>query len=255
MAWSRFTIPFAVALAALIHIREIRVGTVIPVMLVSTLNVDRDQPGKKIEGRIMQNVPLPSGGAISERAQVFGHVVSVTKPGPSGSSMVVAFDTIQDHGRTIPITTGVLALASMGSVFDAGSPVSANSDMVPVTQWVTRQVGGDLVRRGWGKVESTSGVSGTWLQGSSVLIRLTPNPTAGCPGGPGYDREQPVWVFSSAACGVYGLGDVKISSAGPPGQITLSSRKKVSVRGGSGWLLIAVAESGREVEGEVPPAP
>jgi hypothetical protein len=253
MAWGRFTVTLALLFAALIHIREIRVGTVIPIMLSSSLNAAKDAPGKKIEGRIMQQVPLPAGGAISERSRILGHVVNVIKPGPSGSSIVVAFDTIEDRGRTIPITTGLLAMASMSSVFDAGSPVSANSDMVPVTQWVTRQVGGDLVRRGWGKVATASGISGTWLQGSSVLIRLTPNPAAGCPDGPGYDREQAVWVFSSAACGAYGLGDLKITSTGSHGQITLTSRRNVSVRGGSGWLLIAVAESGDAVDSAASP--
>jgi len=241
MDWVRFTI--VLALAVVIHPREAQVGTVIPIMLGSSLNAAKDKPGKKLEGRVMQKVELPSGGAISERSRIFGHVVRV-KPGLSGASIVVEFDSIQDQGSTIPITTGLLALASMGSVFDAQSPISANSELDPVTQWVTRQVGGDVVRRGWGKVASRQGVSGTWLEGSSVRIKLTPNPAAGCPGGPGYDREQAVWIFSSAACGTYGLDDVQISSSRDtaPGQITLTSPRNVSVAGGSGWLLIAVGE-------------
>ena len=245
MSWVRFTI--ALALAVVIQAREVKVGTVIPIMLSSGLNAARDRPGKKIEGRVMQKVELPSGGAVSERSRIFGHVAKVTKPGPSGASIVMVFDSIEDHDRTIPITTRLLALASTGSVFDAQSPISANSDGDPVTQWVTRQVGGDLVRRGWGKVASRQGVSGTWLEGSSVLIKLTPNPPSGCPGGPGYDREQAVWVFSSAACGTYGLDGLKISDSrdSTPGEITLTSPRNVLVGGGSGWLLITVAESGR----------
>jgi hypothetical protein len=242
MPWVRFTI--AVALAV-IQARQVPVGTVIPIMLSSSLNAAKDQPGKKIEGRVMQNVGLPSGVAVSQRSPIFGHLVKVTKRGPSGASIVVVFDSIQDRGRTIPITTALLAVASTGSVFDAQSPISANSDL-PVTQWVTRQVGGDVVRRGWGKVASSQGMSGTWLEGSSVLMKLTPNPPSGCPGGPGYDREQAVWVFSSAACGTYGLDGLKISDSQDraPGEITLTSPRNVLVGGGSGWLLITVAESG-----------
>lgn len=244
---ARIGTTIALILAVMVHAREVKVGTVIPVMLSSSLNAAKDRPGKRIEGRIMQKVPLSSGGAIRERSQIFGHVVKVSKPGSSGSSMIVTFDTIEDHGRMIPVKTSLLALASKGSVFDAQSPISANSDRDPVTQWVTRQVGGDLVRRGWGKVASSEGVSGTWLEGTSVLIKLTPNPAAGCPGGPGYDREQAVWVFSSGACGVYGLKDVNISSPTPhvlTGEVTLTSHRNISVGSGTGWLLITVAESG-----------
>ena len=247
MVWGRFI--FALALAVIIRAREIQPGTVIPVMLSSSVNAAKDQAGKKIEGRVMQKVPLTLGGAISERSRIFGHIVKVTKQGPSGSSVVLAFDSIQDHGRTIAITMGLLALASTGSVFDAQSPISLNSDKDPVTQWVTRQVGGDVVRRGVGKVASREGVSGTWLEGSSVMIKLTPNPKEGCPEGPGYDREQAVWIFSSGACGTYGLGEVKISSAysdTPAGEIILSSHRNVSVGGGSGWLLIALEKTGSE---------
>src|ERR1700741_2299009 len=106
MVWSRFIV--ALALAVIIRAREIQPGTVIPVMLSSSINAAKDQAGKKIEGRVMQKVPLTSGGAISERSRIFGHIVKVTKQGPSGSSVVLAFDSIQDHGRTIAITTGLL---------------------------------------------------------------------------------------------------------------------------------------------------
>jgi hypothetical protein len=245
MVWINLAI--ALLVGWVIPGREIPVGTVIPVMLSASLNAAKDEPGKRIEGRVMQKVPLPSGTAISRGSRMIGHVVSVTK-GPSGSTMVVKFDALQDQGRKTPLVTGLLALASMSSVSEAQSPINTNSDAEPATEWVTRQVGGDVVRRGWGKVASRNGVYGTWLEESSVLIKLTPNPDAGCPDGPGYDREQAVWIFSSAACGTYDLGDVKIASSGrdrPLGEIALTSRRDVAVRGGSGWLLIVVAETGR----------
>jgi hypothetical protein len=238
------TVAFALLLLPVIAATEIPVGTVIPVMLSSSLNAEKDKPEKKLEGRVMQEVSLPSGQRIREGARIVGHVVDITR-GSSGSRMVVRFEAIRDKGRTTPLKTGLLALASMASVRDAGLPISANSD--PTSQWVTRQVGGDVVRRGQGTVLSHHGVYGTWLEGSSVLISLTPNPEAGCSGGPGYDREQAVWIFSSAACGTYGLRKMKIASSGavpPLGDIALISTQNVTVSGGSGWLLIAVAERG-----------
>ena len=155
------------------------------------------------------------------------------------------FDAIQIDGHMIPFTTGVLAVASMTSVHDAQLPISLNSDAVPETQWATRQVGGDLVRRGWGKVFSSDGSVGRWVGGSSVVAMPTPNPRAGCSGGPGYEREQALWIFSSAACGAYGLQYLRIASSGvmpPLGEIDLTSSRNVNIRGGSGWLLIVAKE-------------
>lgn len=224
---------------------QVPAGTVIPIMLVSSLNTTKDVQGKKLEGSVMQDVLLPSGGKIPRLSRIVGHVVKVTQPGSSGSRVVLQFDAIKGHGNTIPVTTGLLALASPLSVWDAQSPISMNSDVDAVDQWVTRQVGGDIVRRDWRKVGTREGVLGRWLEGSSVLIKLTPNPNAGCPEGLGYDREQAVWVFSSAACGTYGLSDVEIARSGaipPLGEIVLVSTHKIAIRGGSGWLLMVVSE-------------
>lgn len=93
---------------------------------------------------------------------------------------------------------------------------------------------------------SGTGEVGRWLEGTSVMIKLTPNAEAGCPSGPGYDREQAVWVFSSAACGAYDLKDVKIANSGmtkPLGEIVLTSSRDIAIHGGSGWLLITAAAS------------
>lgn len=217
-------------------------GTVVPVMLSSGLNTTRDKSEKKIEGKVMQDVALPKAGNIRKGARVTGRVVNVTK-GSSGFRIVLKFDAIRSEKRAVHLTAALLAVASMGSVSDAQSPVSLNTDITPKDQWVTKQVGGDTVSRGLGKVASRDGLVGTWVEGSSVLAKLTPNSDAGCPGGPGYDHEQSVWVFSSGACGTYGLKNVKIVASGrlpPYGEITLASKDNIEIRGGSGWLLIAI---------------
>jgi len=242
MLWVR--LATGLLLSAIAVAQELPVGTVIPVMLSSGLDAKKDEAGKKIEAEVMQEVPLLSGAKINKRSRITGRVVSVTKPGSSGSSIVVELDAIQDQGRTIPLRAALLAVASFMEVSHAQSPISSSSNKDSVNDWVTRQVGGDVVNRGRGKVGSREGVVGTWVDGSSVLARLTPNPDAGCLGGPGYDREQAVWIFSSSACGTYGLSNVKIASSGgtpPLGKIVLKSSRNVKVRGGSAWLLIVAA--------------
>jgi hypothetical protein len=232
-------------LSAIAVAQEFPVGTVIPVRLSSALNATKDEAGKKLEGDVMQEVPLSSGARISKGSHIIGHVVSVTSPGSSGSGVALKFDAIEEQGRTIPLTAAVLAVASFMEVSHAQSPINTASDRDAQNSWVTRQVGGDVVNRGRGKVGSHHRVVGTWVEGSSVLVRLTPNPDAGCPSGPGYDREQAVWIFSSAACGIYGSNHLKIASSGttpPLGRIVLKSSRTLELRGGSGWLLIVTGQ-------------
>jgi len=239
----------AIALA-----QELPAGTVLPIMLNSSLNAAKDGPGKTIEGRVMQEVSLSSEWRIKKRSQIIGHIVRVTRQGFSrpassrrslGFSIVLKFDSIENDGCKIPLTVALLALASMHRVADAQTPINSKANRDPVSQWVTRQVGGDVVNRGRGTVASSGGMWGTWLEGGSVRVRLTPNASAGCPSEAGYDREQAMWIFSSAACGTYGLSKVNIASSGrafPVGEIELESTGNVVIRGGSGWLLIVVAD-------------
>jgi hypothetical protein len=222
--------------------QEIPAGTVIPIMLNTSLNADKDKAGKNIEGKVMQDVITPLGFTITKGSRISGQVVSAGKS-DSGSTLVLKFDSIQDRGRTIPLTAAVLAVASMQSVAQAQAPINSNPDTQSANGWVTRQIGGDVVNRGRNKVGTAGGLTGTWLEGSSVAIKLTPNADAGCPGGPGYDRPQAVWIFSSSACGTYDLGNARIASSGataPLGNVSITSDRNIQIRGGSGWLLMTV---------------
>jgi len=244
MFWIRPAICLLLFLSAVTFAQEIPPGTVVPIMLSSDLNSKKDGPGKRIDGKVMQDVSLISG-QVSKGARVSGHVVSVIKPGASGSNVVLRFDNIQDRGRSIRWTAALLALASLTSVSDAQSPINNTGTSKDAPElWVTRQVGGDIVNREQHLAGSPGGAVGTWLDGSSVMIKLTPNPDVGCPDGPAYRSPQAVWIFSSAACGAYGFKDLVIVSSGaegPAGEITLGSSENVNVRGGSGWLLVTVA--------------
>jgi len=232
-------------LSAIAVSQEIPAGTAIPIMVNTSLNADKDNAGKKIEGKVMQDVPTPLGFTISRGSRVSGQVVSAGKSDGSASGLVLKFDSIQDRGRTIPLTAAVLAVASMQSVSQAQMPINSNPDTQSESEWVTRQVGGDVVNRSMRKVGAADGVTGTWLEGSSVMMKLTPNADAGCPGGPAYNRPQALWIFSSSACGTYDLGNnTRIASSGetpPLGNVSITSDRNIQIRGGSGWLLMTVA--------------
>jgi hypothetical protein len=207
MLWLKLTAGFLCSVVMLAA-QELPAGTALPVMLNSTLDAKKDKPGQKIQGKTMQ-VPLPSGGVIKSESHVIGDVISVSKPGASGSRIVVAFDQIEDHGQVVHLSVSLRALASMESVFDAKLPMGNQSDYESSGEWTTKQVGGDVVNRGRGVLASTTGIVGRY-SGSGVWGKLTPASDPECLATDGDDREQALWVFSTSACGVYGFSDVKL---------------------------------------------
>jgi hypothetical protein len=215
-------------------------GTVVPIMLKSEISSKKTKAGQEIVGRVMQDIVMPSGARVKSGADVKGLVVEVTRPAGGGSRIVVTFSELDDHGHTIPLSASLRALASSEGVYQAGLPSGASSNASGSDDWVTMQIGGDVVNRGRGAVGSNNGIVGKWSDGG-VWAKLTPAPQLGCPADEGNDRVQSMWVFSTSACGVYGLPELKLVHDGrddPVGMITLESAKDISIRGGSGWLLL-----------------
>src|SRR5271165_3916621 len=112
MLWLRLAIGLFCAAATLVA-QDIPAGTALPVALNSTLDAKKDKPGEKIEARLMQDVPLPSGGKIKSGSHVIGHVLELTKPGSGGSRIALKFDQLQDGGNTIPLPVSARAIAAM----------------------------------------------------------------------------------------------------------------------------------------------
>lgn len=214
-------------------------GTAIPVVVTSDLNAKNAKPGQKIEGKLAQALKIPDGGQINKGAHVTGHVVSATQPGGKGARIVVQFDQLQDEHVNIPLEVGLRAMASSQAVFQAGVPVDVTSDAESSQEWVTQQVGGDYVFRGRGYMSSPAGRAGIW-DGAGVWGKLPV--IEGCAGIESKNPMQSLWIFSAAACGVYGFENTRLESDGsnlpPYNQIAFSSPKDINIRGGSGWLLV-----------------
>jgi hypothetical protein len=218
-------------------------STILPARLNSSLSSRSAKPGQLITARIMQDVPLPDDAKIPAGAMLIGKVTSVQPAlGSSGGSISLVFDTLRIPHENIRLTVHLRALASMLEVRQAQLP--RNSDpTTPENAWTTVQIGGDVVYRGGGPVRGRSGVVGKPVEGG-VLVRLDPNPGRGCRHDGTGERAQALWLFSSDACGVYGLPDLMIVRAGSDasvsasGEITLRSAKgDVEARNGSGLLL------------------
>jgi hypothetical protein len=215
-------------------------GTVLPVMLNSTLDARHDKPGQKVTGTIRQNVELPDGSSIPKGSWIAGHIVNANPVAAgSPSRLALQFDQIVIRGRAVPITAHLRALASMNEVWEAKMPTNAWDDYgTSPSDWNTVQVGGAGVYRGNGQVVSAGQVVGRATDAGAVTAKLIAAPASGCSGTG--DREQSLWVFSPWACGTYGFADLRIAHSGktdPVGQIEFVSNGDVRISGGSGWLL------------------
>jgi len=217
-------------------------GTVLPAQLESSLNPAKNKPGQRLIARIMQDVPLSPGRKIPEGAKLIGHVVTVKAGGPGQPAQItLRFDTLQFRHRTILVSTSLRALASMMEVEDAQVP-PAGPDRGTPWAWVTRNlIGGEVAYGEGGPVARGTDIVGRALVGG-VLVPVRANPAAGCRGEVAGNREpQPLWVFSSDACGMYGMADSEIAHAGrtaPLGEIVLASKHgNFNIRSGSGMLL------------------
>lgn len=230
----------------------IPLGAILPVRLNTTLSSAKSKPGQIVAARLMQNVPLPDGRKIRAGATVIGHITSVT-PASNGMPATISlrFDTLKTSHERFPITTNLRAVASFVEVHQAQVPLMGSDRGMPEDDYTTVQIGGDTVYRGGGPVESAAGNVGKPVY-DGVIDQVNANPQGGCRGAvDSNDAPQAMWVFSSDACGAYGLPDVKILRTGrtsPAGEITLESTNgPVKIDAGAGLLLRV--DSGPAVSG------
>jgi hypothetical protein len=191
----------------------------------------------------MQEVPLPNRESIPEGAKLHGTIVAVERAGnSSGGKITIRFDTLESRHRVIPIVVSLRALAGFMEIQFAQTPEFTPGFGTPYVWANTRQIGGDEVYGVGGPVTNQraervgKGVFG------GVLVHVRSQPESLCRGAlDSEDRLQALWVFSSDACGVYGIPGVKIAHAGrtePVGEITLlADQQDLLVRGASGMLL------------------
>lgn len=221
------------------------VGTILPVVLRTTISPAVAKPNQTIHGQIAQDVPLPGSSRIRKGSRIEGEIVEVAT-GPTGSAekISIRFNKLHMDGQVIPITTSLRAMAGFMEVLDAGTPTGSVGESDVFDWMTTRQIGGDSVYGRGGVV--TSGQSGQVIGSApisgGVLVQVSANPSGHCRGGiEGNENPQALWVFSSDACGTYGLSNVHILHAGrsePAGTFTLGiGNGKTKIRNGDGLLL------------------
>ncbi len=221
---------------------QIPAGTLLPVILRTPVSFNRSKPGQELRGKIAQDVPLPNGSRIRKGSTVEGHITEVS-PEANNTKLSFVFDRVHVDGQTLPVVTDLRAIAGFMEVLDARIPTEAPTQGSPYDWLPTSQIGGDSVYGLRGPVISIASdqVIGKFT-GDGVLGHISANDSRGCRGAiEGNDNPQALWVFSSDACGVYGIDNLKVQHAGrtnPKGTIVLASQtRKLQLRNADGLLL------------------
>jgi len=217
-------------------------GTVIPLALKRSLNSRKAKIGDLLIGRVMQDIPVSNTDKVPAGALVEGHIVALARRQASRpASITIQFDQLRFDHKSIPVTTNLRAVASAMEVEAAQIPPSGPDRGTPWA-WATRNlIGGEVAYGEGGPVADGTKTVGRALA-DGVLAPVRANPKRGCRGELfGNRRPQALWVFSSDACGVYGIPELQISHAGRTallGQFTLTlEHGDVMLRGGAGLLL------------------
>ena len=221
-------------------------GTILPVALQTTISASKGKAGQPVRGEIAQDVPLPGNSKIPKGSRMEGHIVEVTPAaGRNVQNISIRFDKLYSAGKAIPVTTSLRAMAGFMEVLAAGTPQQGVGESDVFNWMTTTQIGGDSVYGRGGTVTSTHNggqVVGTAPISGGVLVLVSANASGHCRGAID-DNENPqaLWVFSSDACGTYGLSKIHLVHAGrtePVGTFTLQLEgQKTKIHSGDGMLL------------------
>jgi hypothetical protein len=237
-------------------------GTVLPAELQTSLNSAKIRPGQSITARIMQDVPLPNGKKIRAGSKIVGHVMDA-KSASAGqhAGITIQFERVNFAHQSVPIFASLRAVASVMEVEYAQVPITGPDRGTPYA-WASRElIGGQVAYGEGGPVASGMQEVGRFVPGGGVLAPVEGNPVLRSPGifsflsnssfspqnSPcsadviGNQAPQALWVFSTDACGVYGISNIAIARTGrgePFGQIALVAKHgEVNVERGSGMLI------------------
>lgn len=225
---------------------SIPVGTILPVSLHKNLSADEVLAGQEIEGEIMQDVPLQGRDKIHANSHVTGTIVSIAQAaGGAGTQVSLRFNKIDNHGEMISMVTSLRAIASYQAVSAAQAPLNSSNSGTPAGWADTVLIGGDVRYGDGGEVVNRQKQKVGKGVGGGVLVHVSARPGSGCDGPiNGDDSLQALWVFSSDACGVYGLPGVEITHNGktaPFGVITLRFEGSETKLDGLTGMLLRVA--------------
>jgi hypothetical protein len=226
---------------AISELQPLPAGVTLPVQLGDTIRSGRTKTGTVFTATTTQRVPVSAETYLERGAKFRGEVVTSTSGDGTSAHpavLVIRFTQISYRGKTVPVATGAVAVASRLAVSDTYLPVNGSPDNFTnnPASWTTRQVGGELVARsGWVGPVVANGlqtVGSADYYGVYSLPRETDAEEVRFP--------KAIGIFSTTARGMYGYEKgATLDSSG--GAITITSPERHAViRNGERLLLEVV---------------
>lgn len=223
--------------------------TALPVELLQTLNSSRLKAGDPVRMRTMQDVVLPQGGVVRKATVLEGHVVSGSafhaNPVPYAeqrpATLSIRFDDLQMASGKLPVQASLRALASAMDVAEASR--RQYHDEYDQRGEVLL-IGGEQISSWDEKIRAEDGRVVGYERKDGNHARLIGSALAQKQGCVATQSEEAIGVFSADACGLYGLDQMMLRSAGSAqGEITLqNSYGDVYLPRGSAALLMVGAK-------------
>ena len=187
----------------------------LPIAFTKTVSGAHAKPGDAILAKTTQLVRLTDGREVPTGSLVKGHVLAskafvydntpYAKQVPG--SLEIQIDSLEVQGQTIPLHVSLRALADPITSWHAREPVSTDIDPLSTTT----QIGGDLMTPSQKEIRDPNGDVVGYNKKGGAFAHLIANPR-----GPvncdGTDTEQPVFLFSANACGLYGFSNISLTS-------------------------------------------
>jgi hypothetical protein len=201
----------------------------VPITFTKSISADHSKPGDIFVAKTTQPIKLSDGREVGAGALVTGHVISASAFGfdktpyakQKPSTLEIQFDALVVQGEKLPLHVYVRAMADPLTTWDAQRPQA--SDMDPLG--TLTQVGGDQLTPSQKEIVNRDGDIVGYNKHAGAFAHLIANSGRGaqCDG---TDTEQPVFIFSASACGLYGfanLSSTSLGSASDPSHLSFSS--------------------------------
>lgn len=187
----------------------------IPVVFTKTVSAAHARPGDPVQARTTQAVRLNDGRKVPSGALVKGHVLAskaflydkTPYARQTPGTLEIQIDSLEAGGQTVPLHVTLRALADPFTSQAAWEAKSTDLDSLATTT----QVGGDLLVPSQSEIRNGDGDVVGYNKKAGQFAHLLANRGGAvtCKAG---NTEQPVSRFSASACGLYGFGQVSLTS-------------------------------------------
>lgn len=219
----------------------------LPVELIKTLDSSRLKAGDRVLARTMQSVVLPQGSVLPKATILEGRVIgdrafhydSAPYAAQTPATLSIHFDDLQASAGKLPVQAALRALAG---ATDVNSASRRQYHDEYDRQGELQLIGGEQVSPWDGKIRSMDGRVVGYERKDGNHARLIGSALAQNADCTATQNEEAIGVFSADACGLYGLDQMVLRSAGGAQEAIVLQDESGDVRLPRGSAVLLMVE-------------